>query len=240
MLKAFSAWTDAAAANFRWSRFAPTPDAAALCIVIAATSSAALLDRNAFGAATARSQLCAMLFVPGIAGVLRQAPSLVLHLFIHVDWPHLAGNLAFLLLLGSATSRRIGAQADHARPLRAFAVFCAFFAACGVAGGIVFVLMDRFVPSCTIGASGAIAGLLGAALRFAFRSEEREREDPRGIEPVSAGLAAVLTVIVAANAALFAAGTALRLAPLITAWQAHAGGLVFGALAFPWFARKAG
>lgn len=239
LLKIPSPWAERAAANFRWSRFAPTPAAAALCFAIVVVSSAALLDRASFFQTAARNQLCATIFVPTLTGALRQSATLVTHVFLHVDWSHLAGNAAFLLILASGASRRILAESGGTKPLRAVAALSAFFLASGVAGGLVFVLTDRIAPSCTIGASGAIAGLLGAALRYAFRGEAEERSDPRGIDALSRGVAAAITAIVLTNAALSAVGAALRIAPFVTAWQSHAGGLIFGAITFPWFARLA-
>lgn len=235
----FAFWLDKAATNFRWSRFAPTADALALAAVIAAISGALLIDRAAFWPAVVRMQLCAFIFVPTAGGVLRQSATLVQHLFIHVDWLHLVGNIAFLTFFGSAASRRLAAESGGARRFRAFAAFCLFFAACGIVGGVVFVLTDRFAPSCTIGASGAIAGLFGAALRFAFRSAEDEARDPRGFDPFDARAVAAIGAVIAANAALSAAGALLKSPALVTAWQAHAGGILFGAIAFPWFARLA-
>jgi membrane associated rhomboid family serine protease len=235
----FAFWLDKAATNFRWSRFAPTADALALTLVVGTISGALLIDRAAFWPAVAKTQLCAFIFVPTVGGVLRQSATLFQHLFIHVDWAHLVGNLAFLTLLGSAASRRVSAESRGARRLRAFAAFSLFFATCGVVGGIVFVLTDRIAPSCTIGASGAIAGLFGAALRFAFRSADDEARDPRGFDRFDARAVAAIAAVIAANAALSAAGALLKAPWLVTAWQAHAGGVVFGAIAFPWFARLA-
>lgn len=230
---------DQAAAQFRWALFRPTAEASALALAVFSISAAILIEKSSFGVAIARMQLCATLYAPTPAGALRQSATLLKHLFVHTDWLHLIGNVAFLLLLGSAVSRRLAAGAAFEKPLRALAAFCAFFLACGVAGGVVFVLMDRFAPSCTIGASGAIAGFLGATMRFAFRGETAARVDPFGFEPWSRRMRTAIAAIIVANAALSAAGVLLRAPALITAWQAHAGGLVFGALVFPWFARLA-
>lgn len=232
MTKSFASWLDEARAGFRWFCFAPTGEAAALSLVVAAISGALLLGHPALGIATARMQLCAFALVPTPAGVLRQSSTLIQHLFVHIDWAHLAGNVAFLMFFGSAVSRRLAAESGGVKPHRAFAVFCGFFLACGVVGGIAFILTDLARPSCVVGASGAIAGLLGAALRFALR------EDRRGFDPMARVIAA-LAVVIAANAALSTFGEMMRVAPLVSAWQAHAGGLIFGAFAFPWFARRA-
>lgn len=235
----FQAWLDHASANFRWSRFALTKQATALTLIVSAVSAGYLLDRAGYPSAIARLQLCAFVYMPTFSSVVRQSATLFQHIFIHLNWAHLAGNAAFLAVFASAVSRRFAVEAGGAKPWREFAVLCGFFTACGVFGGLVFVLMDRFAPSCTIGASGAIAGLFGACLRFAFRRAEDDARDPCGFDPIDARSMSAIGVVIAANAAISVLGFVFKAPALITAWEAHAGGLIFGALAFPWFARLA-
>ncbi|MHA1563670.1 MAG: rhomboid family intramembrane serine protease, partial [Alphaproteobacteria bacterium] len=77
--------------------------------------------------------------------------SLITHQFLHGDWPHLLFNMLFLWVFGDNIEDAVG----HRR-------FLAFFIGCGIAGGLLqgAVNMESVVP--TIGASGAISGLLGA------------------------------------------------------------------------------
>jgi membrane associated rhomboid family serine protease len=90
--------------------------------------------------------------VPGSAGLV----TLVSHQFLHGGWLHLIGNLFLLLLIAPAIEDRWG------RPL-----FLAFYLVGGAAGGLMHLAMnDQRIPM--IGASGAIAAVLGAfAVRFA-------------------------------------------------------------------------
>jgi membrane associated rhomboid family serine protease len=74
-------------------------------------------------------------------------------LFLHGGWLHLIGNMWFLYVFGDNVEDRLG----HAR-------FAVFYLACGLGGGIAHVLTDPASPIPTVGASGAIAGVMGAYL----------------------------------------------------------------------------
>jgi membrane associated rhomboid family serine protease len=73
--------------------------------------------------------------------------------FLHGGWLHLLGNLLYLWIFGDNVEDRLG----HAR-------FLVFYLACGVAAGLAQVWADPSSPVPTVGASGAIAGVLGAYL----------------------------------------------------------------------------
>lgn len=77
--------------------------------------------------------------------------SLVTSLFIHVGWVHLLGNLMYLFIFGDNVEDRLG----HGR-------YLLFYVASGIIAslGHVFSAPASTVP--TVGASGAIAGVLGA------------------------------------------------------------------------------
>ncbi len=74
-------------------------------------------------------------------------------LFLHVSWVHLMGNMWFLWVFGEALEDDLG----HGRYL-AFYLFCGFFA------GLIYVLAASSLAAPLIGASGAIAGVLGGYL----------------------------------------------------------------------------
>jgi membrane associated rhomboid family serine protease len=88
--------------------------------------------------------------------------TLVTHMFMHAGWVHLLSNLFLFFLAGPAIEDRWG------RPL-----FAAFFAASGVASGLFFALMTRDGSLPLVGASGAIAGVLGAFLVRFLRTQIR-------------------------------------------------------------------
>src|SRR6266850_5291293 len=72
-------------------------------------------------------------------------------MFLHGGWLHLIGNMWMLYLFGDDVEDRLG----HGR-------FFVFYLLCGLAAGLThyFTNLGSMVP--TIGASGAIAGVLGA------------------------------------------------------------------------------
>ncbi|MBP8302835.1 MAG: rhomboid family intramembrane serine protease [Phycisphaerae bacterium] len=78
---------------------------------------------------------------------------LVTSVFLHGGWLHLISNMWALWIFGDNVEDRMG-------PVR----FLLFYLACGVISGVVHIAtnLDSTVP--TIGASGAIAGVLGAYL----------------------------------------------------------------------------
>src|ERR1700736_3069892 len=79
----------------------------------------------------------------------------VTSLFLHGGFLHILANMWTLWIFGDNVEDRMG-------PLR----FLTFFLLCGVASGLMHWMTnpDSTVP--TIGASGAIAGVLGAYLRL--------------------------------------------------------------------------
>lgn len=87
--------------------------------------------------------------VPSQTGWL--TPALLTSIFIHYDWQHLAGNLLFLWIFGDNIEDRFG----HAR-------YLVFYLAAGMAAGAaqVFAAPHSSIP--IIGASGAIAAVMGA------------------------------------------------------------------------------
>ena len=81
------------------------------------------------------------------------ALSLVTALFLHAGWLHLLGNMLFLWIFGDNVEDRLG----HLR-------YLAFYLVCGIGANLVQVASDPGSPIPLIGASGAIAGVLGAYL----------------------------------------------------------------------------
>jgi membrane associated rhomboid family serine protease len=77
--------------------------------------------------------------------------TLVTAMFLHGGWLHLAGNMLFLWIFGDNVEDRLGSG-----------VYLAFYLVCGVVANLAQVesAPASLVPA--IGASGAIAGVLGA------------------------------------------------------------------------------
>lgn len=79
--------------------------------------------------------------------------TLVTSMFLHGGWGHLGGNMLFLWVFGDNIEHRVG----HVR-------FVVFYLACGLVAGLAHILFnsDSMIP--TVGASGAISGILGGYL----------------------------------------------------------------------------
>ena len=81
-------------------------------------------------------------------------------MFVHAGWLHLGGNMLYLWIFGGAIEERLG----HWR-------YLAFYLACGVVATLTQWSFARTSPVPVVGASGAIAGLLGAYLLLFPRRE---------------------------------------------------------------------
>jgi membrane associated rhomboid family serine protease len=79
--------------------------------------------------------------------------TLLSSMFMHASWMHIFGNMLYLWIFGDNIENRIGA-----------ARFLGFYLVCGVVASLAHIAfaMDSTIPS--LGASGAIAGVLGAYL----------------------------------------------------------------------------
>lgn len=72
-------------------------------------------------------------------------------MFLHGGWVHFLGNMLYLWIFGDNVEDRMG----HGR-------YLAFYLLCGAAAGVAHVWVNPSSTLPTIGASGAIAGVMGA------------------------------------------------------------------------------
>jgi membrane associated rhomboid family serine protease len=77
--------------------------------------------------------------------------SLFTSMFMHGGWMHVLGNMWFLWIFG-----------DNVEDVLGHGKFVLFYLACGMAAGLAQVLVDPSSTVPTVGASGAIAGVMGA------------------------------------------------------------------------------
>lgn len=91
--------------------------------------------------------------VPAEIGRGRDLHGLFTSMFLHAGFLHLAGNMLFLWIFGDNMEEQMG-------PLG----FLGFYLACGLAAGMAHYLADPRSPIPTVGASGAIAGVMGGYL----------------------------------------------------------------------------
>src|SRR5258708_1612548 len=89
----------------------------------------------------------------GVIPARFQWADVITSIFLHGGWMHLIGNMWFLWIFG-----------DNVENILGHAPYVIFYLLCGIAATIVHVIFsgDSRVP--TIGASGAIAGVMGAYL----------------------------------------------------------------------------
>jgi len=91
------------------------------------------------------------LTVFGVVPAYFSAPTLVTSMFLHGSWSHVLGNMWYLWIFGDNVEDRVG----HGR-------FILFYLLCGIAAAAGQVAVDPSSTLPTIGASGAIAGVMGA------------------------------------------------------------------------------
>jgi membrane associated rhomboid family serine protease len=172
----------------------------------------------------------AMAFIPArYAGVelpggeVAKFSSFLTHALLHGDFLHLAVNSGWLLAFGSILARRIDA-------LR----FVGLAAICAVAGAASFLAVNWGLLVPMIGASGAISGMMGAAMRFMFVPGEDGRamtfmqmmQDRRARTMILSWVALNLLFGLLLGNMLSAGGIA---------WEAHLGGFLAGMALFPLF-----
>lgn len=171
--------------------------------------------------------------LPG--GDVAKVTSFVTHLFLHADQIHLAVNGAWLLAFGTPLAKRLG-----------WARFMLFTLSCGVAGATAFLALHPTLMAPVIGASGAIAGLMGGVMRLLFPALDSHQgyllsDDPQKIQAMPL-LAALRDKRVLISTAAFVALNILAMFGLgspadsgAIAWEAHLGGYFFGLLCFGFF-----
>lgn len=96
-------------------------------------------------------ELQILTLVYGLVPAEFNLPSVVTSMFLHAGWMHFVGNMLYLWIFGDNIEDRLG----HGR-------FLLFYLACGVAAAIGQTLSNPFSLVPMIGASGAIAGVMGA------------------------------------------------------------------------------
>lgn len=89
----------------------------------------------------------------GFDSLIYNSMTLVTAMFLHAGLLHLLGNVLYLWIFGNNVEDVMG----HGR-------FAGFYFACGIAGSLAQIAIDPRSDVPMIGASGAIAGVLGAYL----------------------------------------------------------------------------
>lgn len=147
------------------------------------------------------------------------------HMFLHANWPHLIGNMWSLWIFGDNVEDRMGS-------LR----FLLFYLLGGLAAAVAqfWMMPEARIPM--VGASGAVASVLGAYFVL-FPSSRIVTMVPVFLYPIFFAVPAA-TYLLFWFLSQWWAGMLSRLMPMRTggvAWWAHIGGFVFGFLMHPLF-----
>jgi len=89
--------------------------------------------------------------VYGVVPAYFRPSTLISSMFLHGSWSHVIGNMWYLWIFGDNVEDRVG----HGR-------FIVFYLLCGIVAAIAQIAVDPDSTLPTIGASGAIAGVMGA------------------------------------------------------------------------------
>ena len=187
---------------------APWPALTLIGLLVAAYSAQTL--------ATPGAWLVDLAFTP--AGLARgHWTPLITAQFMHGGWLHLFINLAFLLAFGAPVAKFFGTSLPGAL------IFFIFYLLCGVIASLGYAALEPGSRQFLIGASGAVAGLMGAASRLVDR---KGRLGPfRSRTVIFMGLSWL-----AVNLLIALIGFAPGAGDAQVAWQAHIAGYLAGLL----------
>ncbi len=157
----------------------------------------------------------------------------VTHMFLHDGWLHLLVNSLWLAAFGAPVARRLGA-----------ARFLGLSMLSAAGGALFYLAFHCGEPALLLGASGAVSGLMGAALRLIYAGglplTAGMRRDLSAVRPLTVAQCLLLPrprtfilVWMGINLAFGLAGMGQEMAPI--AWEAHTGGFIAGLLAFGLF-----
>ena len=115
-------------------------------------------------------------FVPRrfLADSAGEFPTLFTSMFMHGGWAHLLGNMLYLWIFGDNVEDRFG-----------HVVFTVFYLLCGIAATFAQLAFSAASNVPNLGASGAIAGVLGSYLLLFPRGQVRVMMG-RGVVPMPA------------------------------------------------------
>lgn len=143
--------------------------------------------------------------------------------FLHTDWLHLLSNMLFLWIFGDNVEDAMG----HVR-------FVAFYLVCALAAGLAHLGTNLLDNGPLIGASGAVAGVMGAYL--VLYPHARVIVLVRLAVPIPLPIPALWMLGVWIVVQLF---NSIVMADATVGWWAHVGGFVAGAALAPLLKRAA-
>jgi rhomboid family protein len=154
-------------------------------------------------------------FVPSgfLADPAGHFPTLFTSMFMHAGWLHLGGNMLYLWIFGDNVEDRLG----HGK-------FLIFYLLCGLAATFAQMAVDTGSNVPNLGASGAIAGVLGAYILL-FPGAQVRVLMGRGVIPMPALVVIGLWIVLQFMSGI---GSLANTAQSGVAYMAHVGGFVAG------------
>jgi membrane associated rhomboid family serine protease len=145
--------------------------------------------------------------------------TLVTTIVLHAGFVHLVGNMLFLQVFG-----------DNVEDSMGHAAFLGFYIACGAAGALLHAVLDPASEHPLIGASGAVAGVIGAYLVLHPRAQIWGLM--LNLIPMRISAAWMLGLWISVQIYHAVSGDEAS-----TAWWAHVGGFATGLALIPWLRR---
>jgi len=211
-------------------RHAPWVTVALIAAEIAAFVALVRLPSAAQAAAVEEWALVPSALTPLFAGDVTAASQVVRlwsSLFLHSGLLHLLGNLLFLWVFGRTVEGAMGS-----------ARFFAFFALSGAIAGLVHTIMSAASTVPTVGASGAISGVMGAYLGLHPKAKVRSLV-VLVVLPLVFDVPAALWLLAWLALQLLEGARAMAAGPgggaVGVAWWAHVGGFGAGLLLHRFF-----
>lgn len=153
--------------------------------------------------------------------------------FLHGSFTHLLVNMVWLAAFGSPLANRLGAVR-----------FSLFWVVTAVAAAALHYSLHSMEQAPLVGASGAIAGMMGAAARFGFLIDRSSGRGAFSGDPLPVSMVlrsrTVMTFLIAWMVINFATGI-IGFAPGVSdriAWEAHVGGFLVGFFGVHLFDRR--
>lgn len=149
-------------------------------------------------------------------------PGILTSMFVHGSWTHVAMNAVGALAFGPPVARLTGGA-------KGVVGFLLYYMTCGLSAAAGYGLVHPASFDALVGASGAVFGLMGGAIRLLGRRDGRMRA------LAERGFLATAAAIMGVNAVVGLIGLAPGMEGARIAWEAHAFGFICGALLIgPW------
>ena len=153
--------------------------------------------------------------------------TLLTSMFLHGGWMHLGGNMLYLWIFGDNLEKVMG----HVR-------FLIFYLVCGVAAGLAHIAFNARSNVPTVGASGAISGILGGYMMMFPRNRVKVLTRG-GVMAVPAFVMLGLWILIQLVSGFGAVATTEETGGGV-AFMAHVGGFVAGLILVKLFVARRG